>query len=415
MHYFARVATAVAAVAFSIVLAVHVVSWISNDFNVVLLPRLRADRGHGVEKKNKSYHYNVSLVATTTTTKVSIPDSSNREAMATVTTTTSTTTAPPTSTTTTVPHNNVSVGFQVPLRADRAHVEKEEKCGRHSPMKTPKVCLFFFTALRNEAYRNRTLAVAHTWATSARNLSQATDAIFSMHFHVDPKYRDFVESVLPSSEIIWWEEGEAGSAAAMLYKRLNKLNSSLQQLNTSCDWVIVPEDDSYMNWPLVTSKLACLDSAGPPRLMGSIWASVEVPFVHGSVWVMNAAAVPVLLQVARKQHLAQRSGFGDVAVAQCLLDEYALHRPQAFPFLTFGCHIIVNTESGPLNDIEAHPEPECLDWFHKVLPHSMAKVHEIVFRRPCRRSLANRMELCVFKESDEPSANGSHVLELPIH
>merc|ERR1711966_292186 len=159
-----------------------------------------------------------------------------------------------------------------------------------------------------------------------------------------------------------------------------------------------PEDDSYINVPMVTSKLACLDSAGPPRLMGAFFLQKNVGlFVHGSVWVMNAAAVPVLLQVALKQHLAERKGPGDVAVAQCLRDEYDLHQAQAFPFQRFGCKIVINNRNSTrlLNRIQDHPEPECLDWFHKVPPHIMEKVHKIVSRRACRRSLANRMEHCV--------------------
>lgn len=294
--------------------------------------------------------------------------------------------------------SNFSLSEQL-LTSQQSH---GHRCGSHRPMKTPKVCLFLFTALQDEAYRRRTLAVAQTWAASARNLSQATGS-FSMHFFVDPKYRHFVESVLPSSEIIEREQSHDNASGMLYYTRLKSLNSALQQ-STSCDWVIVPEDDAYMNVPLVTSKLACLDSAGPPRLMGSVFTYADPSsgklqsFVHGSTWIANAAAVPALLQVAQKQHLAQRQSWGDVAVAECLRDEYMENREQAFPFQEFGCRIIDNNPlTGTLSMIQAHPEPECIDWFHKVLPENMAKLHETVSRRPCQRSSADLMERCVAK------------------
>ena len=55
-----------------------------------------------------------------------------------------------------------------------------------------------------------------------------------------------------------------------------------------------------------------------------------------------------------------------------LLTEAEREREQAFPYQEFGCHIYENTApTDLLRKVRAHPEPACIDWFHKVLPEHM--------------------------------------------
>jgi len=230
-----------------------------------------------------------------------------------------------------------------------------------------------------------------------------------MHFFVDPKHKHFVESVLTDSQILYYEEEHVSSSGAVPYARLKALNNALQ--GQTCDWVVVPEDDTYMNLHLVADKLSCLDPAGPPRLLGATFDATgpagkyatgpagKYNFVHGSSNVMNAAAVPVLWQVAQKQELDTMScvgGWGDVGVAQMLRYEYGVEREQAFPFQEFGCTLYQNSED-TIEEISKLPELECIDWFHKVSPETMIKLHERVYDQPCQRSSADLMEHCVAK------------------
>jgi hypothetical protein len=196
--------------------------------------------------------------------------------------------------------------------------------------------MFVFTALQDEFYRNRTFAVAETWGKVAADRMLEDPQRLSISYLVDPMYRHAVESVLPSSQIVEWEQPHNNHSGVLYNARLQALPAAFHQ-KAPCDWVVVPEDDTYVNVDILMSKLDCLSPElpeGTPRLMGELhiynnshsheWED----FVHGSGWIMNAAAVPVLAKVSAKRNMAERNPYeyGDVAVAEVLREEFGYRR-----------------------------------------------------------------------------------------
>eukprot|EP00747_Dinoflagellata_sp_TGD_P162239 gnl/TRDRNA2_/TRDRNA2_179629_c0_seq1.p1 gnl/TRDRNA2_/TRDRNA2_179629_c0~~gnl/TRDRNA2_/TRDRNA2_179629_c0_seq1.p1 ORF type:complete len:331 (+),score=33.58 gnl/TRDRNA2_/TRDRNA2_179629_c0_seq1:50-1042(+) len=253
---------------------------------------------------------------------------------------------------------------------------------------TPRICIFQHPTLGHSATRERILASLATWVTLASNLSHV-----DMLYLAEHKHRHHLTSLVNESQMLDWNETD--SMGSMTYNMLQVINGAIER--RKCQWAVVPEDDAYVNVPRVAAKLLRMP-AEKPLFMGSIWHEPSVGyFVHGGFYVMSAPVVPILLESATKCQLWSRQGHGDVELARCVHD---LHgnlstnplplNPEARLRASFGCAMYDNTGLHTVDEARKHGRPECLDYFHKVLPSNMTVLHQMLTRRVCDPSPLSR-------------------------
>merc|ERR1719282_1853903 len=109
---------------------------------------------------------------------------------------------------------------------------------------------------------------------------------------------------------------------------------------------------------------------------------------------MNAQAVPMLLHAASAGGIDRKVGFGDVALESAVDREFGSRRNLSFPWSEFGCNVYDNSGITTAFQARAQPEPECIDWFHKVRPEDMAAIHALATAKPCNRTSADLLQRC---------------------
>lgn len=264
---------------------------------------------------------------------------------------------------------------------------------RSSSRAKRSICVIMHTTLDQEEYRNRTLTTVATWARDAEAVPNVV-----VYYLVDPKDKAYLDPVVPSTQMLSWHASRKGECPSeMVHKLVRALNMVVG--TKSCDWLVVPEDDCYVNMPVVAEKLARVDLSQDPTLMGAIYQP-PLPFVHGHFYVMNPTAVPLLLRVADTCQLdcsgrSTIAGPGDIALAECINSTKGVLLPAAITLKQFGCFIKDDEVSaGTMRKAERAPEPECIDAFHKVLPDDMRRLHQLLSKKTCSWSTSRLMKQC---------------------
>jgi len=254
----------------------------------------------------------------------------------------------------------------------------------------PKICIFNHPSLAKAEYRKRTLADISTWANStlAPNVS--------MFYFLDAKQRHFVTGLVQESQMLEWTEPD-GDMGLMNYLLVHALAREAPKYQ--CEWIVVPEDDVYAHTSLLTQKLSHMDSSGRPRMMGAIYGVANELFVHGDMYVMNKQALPVLQHAADECRLWEKQGYGDVALAFCLRQAYGSDRETTVSFHGFGCIVHDNSGATTVAKAKAKDKPECVDWFHKVLPGKMKELHKLVTKTQCIETTESMLARCVDKDA----------------
>jgi len=152
-----------------------------------------------------------------------------------------------------------------------------------------------------------------------------------------------------------------------------------------CNWVALVDDDAYLNVPSIVAKSRCIDHS-KPHVMGAIYHTESVNFVHGDFRLFSQAALPLIAHYSKACKLGGIEGFEDVALATCF---HKLGRDQQLPPESFGSFDHDNNLDMPhvLNQVGKQllhgKNVKCsLDFIHKLPPGDMMAYHTLTSKLP---------------------------------
>jgi hypothetical protein len=245
------------------------------------------------------------------------------------------------------------------------------------------VCFFVKTntASGDNDGRARAAVVANTWAAHPVEKSR-------VFYFVD-------ESTAPYHFPGAVQDNQFVKVISTTYKKLSeKMRQMLVWLNSkrfkdSCGWFALVDDDTYVNTRSVSSKLRNINPS-EPHYMGAVYgAGHGIRFVHGSLQVFSAAAVPLIADIAATCDDWSK-GSDDVRIGSCIREVglWSLLPAESF----FNCYLNNTRTTGEarpttLQEVVTSTQTsnsslDCLDYVHKLLPEDMQAFHLLMRNSP---------------------------------